>query len=137
MTPPTTTTPKKTAKLFKRNSTNFILRLIVLETEPDIIPNNFATLDGIEGFFYIFTEYSEISTSNKMSGGTDGNPKIMTFDFSSYTDVSQFNNVGFAVRGLSINDAAYASSYVLTDDTSKNYLGITRKVLWAATLTAR
>lgn len=78
-------------------------------------------LDGIEGPFDIFTEYSAISDKKNMSGGTDGNPKIMTFDFSSYTDVSQLNNVGFSVRGVNTSNSTSTSTYVLTNDTSKNY----------------
>lgn len=89
----------------------------------ELIPDVYDTLDNTNGPFDVFTEYSAQTVSNKMSGGTDGKPKIMTFDFSSYTDVSQLNNVGFTVKGgnYGINSTYDKKTYVLTNDTSKNY----------------
>lgn len=91
----------------------------------ELIPDVYGTLDNTNGPFDVFTEYSAQAVSNKMSGGTDGKPKIMTFDFSSYTDVSQLNNVGFTVKGgnYGINSTYDKKTYVLTNDTSKDYFG--------------
>ena len=73
----------------------------------------YETLDKVYGPFAAFEEYSsEIISTNAMTGGSNGELPVMSMDFSSYTDVSQLNEVGIRVG---------ASNYVFTNDTSKNY----------------
>ena len=74
----------------------------------------YKVLDGVEGPFATFTEYSSrIASSNRMSGGVNSSTRTSTtIDFSNYGDVSQLNNVG-----LRINNRVF----VFTDDMSKNY----------------
>ncbi len=82
----------------------------------------FNVLDNVYGPFAAFTEYSSSTTAiNTMSGGTDGIPKIMTMDFSSYTEVSQLDNVGLSIMGVTKNGTNYYGSYILTSDTSRIY----------------
>lgn len=54
----------------------------------------YPVLDRVYGPFAAFEEYSANATSTNMSGGTDGTPKIMSIDFSSFSNVSDLDNVG-------------------------------------------
>lgn len=74
----------------------------------------FEMLDNVYGPFAIFEEYSNNSTVTlgTTSGYVPGKSKVMSIDFANYTSASDLNNVGFKVG---------SRTYVLTDDTSKNY----------------
>lgn len=86
-------------------------------------------LDGILGPFAAFTEYSATSVSlDAASAYSDGKPKVMSMDFSSYTDVSQLNNVGISVRGVDESGSSSTYKYVLTNDTSLQYRNSPRRV---------
>ena len=80
----------------------------------------YPTLDKIRGPFAAFEEYSSSTeTLGTTSGYVAGSPKIMSMDFSGYSDISQLNNVGVNIGG---------SIYVFTDDTTKNYRGRVTKI---------
>lgn len=82
----------------------------------------FEMLDSFYGPFAAFEEYSDSKKINldKTTGyvaGTAGTPAVWSADFSSYSDVSQLNNVGIKIGG---------KIYVFTDDTSNNYRNATK-----------
>ena len=88
----------------------------------EVIPNNFATLDNVKGPFDIFKEVTsttatidtlQLAASQNFSGAGAGTPAVYQMTFpTSYTQVSDFDNVGITLAGR---------SYVMTMDPSRNY----------------
>ena len=83
-------------------------------TALNLIPDEYSMLDGVNGPFDVFSEYS---STTKTLGTTTGyvagsSSTVATMDFSGYNNVSDLNNVGITVDG---------TRYVITDDTSKTY----------------
>ena len=87
-----------------------------------VIPDIYPTLDGVDGPFDLFSDYtvqgvdidslSLTGTPQYFSGGTDGDPNIIDLDLSVYSSVDDLDNVGFMIAG---------KKYVLTKDTSRLY----------------
>ena len=92
----------------------------IARTALNLIPDEYAVLDNIKGPFDIFEEYSVSTTTlGTTSGYVPATSKVMSVDFSGYSDVSQLNNVGIRIG---------SSIYVFTDDTSKNYRNASGKI---------
>lgn len=95
---------------------------LIRDTEYDV-------LDKVYGPFAAFAEYSSSTTAlGKMSGGTNGTPKIMSIDFSNFSTVNELNNVGISIKGVTDSGYSQTYNYVLTNDTSLKYQNATAKV---------
>lgn len=87
-----------------------------------VIPDEYATLDGVTGPFDIFTDYDLVGDDIKslgitaewqnFTGGENGDPNTITMSLSTYNSVEDLDNVGFSING---------DSYVLTTDPDRNY----------------
>ena len=86
-----------------------------------MIPDKYATLDGVSGPFELFDEYKidsadlvsiGITGTEYFSGGQRGEPNKILVDFSPYSTVDALDNVGFTVGG---------KNYVLSRDASRSY----------------
>ena len=91
-----------------------------------VIPDKYPMLDSVDGPLDIFTEWGtrsttidklNLQTSQNFSGATDGTAATFTMDFTNYSSVEQLEGVGFNVGGY---------TYVLSKDSSKNYLASKR-----------
>lgn len=88
----------------------------------EVIPDKYATLDGLTGPFDIFKEVTstsatidtlQLAATQKFSGAGAGTSAVYQMTFpSSYTKVSDFDNVGFTLAN---------HYYVTTTDTSRLY----------------
>lgn len=87
------------------------------ESSLNLIPDNYDILDDVTGPFDIFSEYAISPTPLEKIANYI--PKVMSMDFSGYNNASELNNVGFKVG---------STTYVLTDDTSKNYRGANSEI---------
>ena len=96
----------------------------------NIIPDAYPALDGSSGPFDVFSEYNVksatisdlgINPSVAFAGGTDGVPKKMSMDFSSYPNANALDGVGFSVTTVTSYGSSYNTYYVLTSDPTKNY----------------
>lgn len=92
-----------------------------------IIPDEYPTLDGIDGPFDVFQQVTPSAspaaitslglepsyTANAFSGGEDGDPKVLSIDLAtSYANPADLDGKGFSLGG---------SSYVFSYDSSKIY----------------
>ncbi|WP_366209029.1 flagellin [uncultured Selenomonas sp.] len=94
----------------------------------EVIPDKYATLDGVTGPFDIFQEYKQnsatmttigLQSSQKYSGATEGDPDVYHLDFSGYSSVDDLDGVGIIVDG---------ERYVLTKTPSQDYTGVYNKI---------
>ena len=106
----------------------------VPESELNVIPDDYATLNGQTGPFAVFSPFAEKSakaapllgsdSSVSLSNGVDAVPKeatraTFTMDLSGYSSGAALDNVGFTVKGR--GGSASTQYYVLTTDTARDY----------------